>query len=404
MAVVSETEASATHSRTKSNWLFFLTLVAFVSLGLPDGTLGVAWPFIKSTFGLPISRLGVLLFAGSLGYLISSSQSGHVLARWGVGRLLFWSTVLTASCSLGYAVLPIWPLIVLMAVVGGLGAGAIDAGVNAYAAANFSPARINWLHGFYGVGATTGPLLMSSLLERDFAWQTGYAVLAGSLATYAIVFWWVRDHWTNGAAAPGVADDAPSYRIRDALREPAVWVNIAMFFLYAGLESTTGQWAFSLLTIGRNWDTQTAGIATGLFWASLTAGRMFFGFAAHYFSATAIIRGATLASPLGVGLLMVDVGQAPALIGLMVLGFAFAPIFPCLIAETPRRAGSHLADHAIGLQVSSAYLGMAAVPSLVGVLARIQGLEVMNPVLLASIGLLFGLHEGALWIARRQAR
>jgi MFS family permease len=65
-----------------------IAFVAFVSLGLPDGVLGVAWPSICRTFALPLSQLGVLLSAAAAGYLASSFASGWLVARIGVGRLL----------------------------------------------------------------------------------------------------------------------------------------------------------------------------------------------------------------------------------------------------------------------------------------------------------------------------
>ena len=43
-----------------------IALLAFVSLGLPDGVLGVAWPSIRATFALPLSELGVPLRPCSL--------------------------------------------------------------------------------------------------------------------------------------------------------------------------------------------------------------------------------------------------------------------------------------------------------------------------------------------------
>jgi len=383
-----------------SGRLFLIALLAFVALGLPDGTLGVAWPSMQATFGLPISRLGVLLIAGTTGYLASSSQSGHWIGRLGVGRLLFWSILLTALASLGFALVPSWPALVVIAVVGGLGAGAIDAGTNAFAAANLSTARINWLHATYGIGAATGPLVMSGVLERALPWQLGYLILAAILTLLAAIFWRSRSLWTTPAPKLSDANAPSTARIRDALRQPVVWINLALFFIYTGLESTAGQWAFSLLTLARNWDTQMAGIAVALYWGSLTGGRVAFGIAARRFHATTILRCGMAIAPLGACLLIAGESELPAFAGLALFGFALAPVFPCLIAETPGRVGSHLSDHAIGLQVSAAYVGIAAVPSLVGMLARTQGLEILGPCLLAGALTLLVLHEAALAYGR----
>jgi MFS family permease len=60
-------------------------LSGFVSIGLPDGLLGVAWPSIRAYFGLPLDALGALLVISTIGYLLSSFGSGRLLARINVG-------------------------------------------------------------------------------------------------------------------------------------------------------------------------------------------------------------------------------------------------------------------------------------------------------------------------------
>jgi hypothetical protein len=61
-------------------------------------------------------------------------------------------------------------------------------------------------------------------------------------------------------------------------------------------------------------------------------------------------------------------------LGLAVLGAALAPIYPLLIAETPRRVGARYAEHAIGFQMSAAYVGAVTIPAVLGVVARRHGL------------------------------
>jgi fucose permease len=78
---------------------------------------------------------------------------------------------------------------------------------------------------------------------------------------------------------------------------------------------------------------------------------------------------------------------------LAIIGLVLAPIFPSLIATTPRRLGElHTAD-AVGWEVGAAVLGGALLPGGVGVLAARLGLEVVGPCLVASACALFALHE-----------
>jgi len=42
----------------RARLLLILAFVAFISLGLPDGLIGVAWPSMRQSFGLPLDALG----------------------------------------------------------------------------------------------------------------------------------------------------------------------------------------------------------------------------------------------------------------------------------------------------------------------------------------------------------
>jgi fucose permease len=85
------------------------------------------------------------------------------------------------------------------------------------------------------------------------------------------------------------------------------------------------------------------------------------------------------------------------------LGFSLAPIFPLLISLTPARLGEARAAHAIGLQVSAACLGSAALPGAAGLLARWRGLESIGAFLVVGTVLLALLHEALLVVARRRS-
>jgi fucose permease len=371
-----------------------IAFAAFVSLGLPDGLLGVAWPSIRKTFGLPLSQLGAILFAVMAGYLGSSFASGAIVARHGVGPLLAWSNVLVAASCVGFALAPAWPVMLACGLVAGAGAGAIDAGINVYAAERFSPRLVSWLHASWSAGAALGPLIMTAVLGAGLAWRWGYGVAATIVAAMALSFFATIALWSTPSAALGDAQaaHAPSPFLR-TLRRPAVWAHMAVFFLYTGLEGSAGQWAYSLLTEARQVAPGVAGTWVGGYWASLAAGRLVCGLAAHRFTAAALLRAAMACAVLAASLVWADRGPAATVAGLALLGFSLAPIFPMLIASTPARLGAGHAAHAIGFQVSAACLGAAAVPGAAGLVARWHGLEAIPAVLLANAVALWLLHE-----------
>src|SRR5262245_53471782 len=153
--------------------LIVLAYVGFISLGLPDAVIGVAWPSVRHTFRLPQGAAGLVFVASGLGYFVSSFLSGWLTRMLGIGLLLATSTALVAAAMLGFAFSPVWPLFVACAVVHGLGSGAIDAGLNGYAAHFLSARHMNWLHACYCFGAMLGPLLMTAVLTSGHKYGRG---------------------------------------------------------------------------------------------------------------------------------------------------------------------------------------------------------------------------------------
>ena len=109
-------------------------MAAFIMLGLPDGTLGVAWPSIRSTFGLPLGALGLMLAPATASYLLSGAVSGHLITRFGLRRVLLGSMAMFLISLALVGLSPLWWFLPLGTTVLGFGAGTLDAALNAFAA------------------------------------------------------------------------------------------------------------------------------------------------------------------------------------------------------------------------------------------------------------------------------
>lgn len=377
--------------RSPAPLLLLLAYLGFISLGLPDAALGVAWPSLRQSFLLPQSGLGLVLAAGSSGYFTASFNAGRLIGWLGIGRLLAGSTLLVALAVTLYALSPAWPIFLLAAALVGSGSGAIDAGLNAYAAHRFSGRQMNWLHASFGVGAMSGPLIMTAALTAGRGWRVGYGVIALIMALMGTGFLLTRHRWRERADG---AEEPPPGRWRDALGMPVVWMQVGIFLLYTGIEFAAGQWAFTLLTTGRGLAIATAGLMVGLYWGALALGRLLFGFAAGRLSLESLVRAGMVGTLLGA--LLVAAQPLPLLsaAGLLLMGFALAPIFPCLMSLTPERVGAGAATHAVGFQVSAAVAGGVLLPGLIGLVLQATGSPESIPAgLIAGAALMLAAHE-----------
>jgi fucose permease len=361
--------------------LLVAAYIGFVSLGLPDTLIGVAWPSIRGTFGVAQGAVAVVFFATGASYFASSFFTGRLLAALGIGRLLAGSTALVALGLGGFALAPVWPAFAACAVLHGLGSGAIDAGLNYYAAHHLTARHMNWLHACYSLGATLGPLLLTAVIVRGESFRVGYLIVSGVLGGLALFFAGTARRWGEVAGSSGT-----TWRL---LRTPLAVLQTVFFFVYTGLEVTLGQLAFTLLTEGRHVPPATAGLMVGGYWGSLLAGRVLFGAVVERVGIDRLLRASTLLVVVGV----VCLGANLTALGLILAGLGLAPIYPCTMTRTPERLGPELSAHAIGMQVAAAMVGAAVLPGAAALLAQHRGLEIVPGFALVLAAILVALHE-----------
>jgi fucose permease len=419
--------SATTVTTTARGSLLALAYLGFISLGLPDGLLGVGWPSMSEDFRVPRESVGFVITAGTAGYLSSSVAAGFTIARLGVGWLLAASTAMASVALAGYASSPGLALLVGCALLLGVGSGAIDSGLNAYAAANFGARHMNWLHASFGFGATLGPLVMTSVLAAGLAWRWGYGTVAAAQAVLTVAFLLTARSWAShrpppdpAAAPPGARSELASpaaraeptpgvapgevkpapVRVMETLALPAVWLGAAAFALYVAVEIAAGLWAFTLLTQGRGMGDSAAGVCVAAYWGSLFVGRVVLGVVAERVGTRPVLL--TSLGGMITGALLVSL-PAPGWVavgGLMLIGLAAAPVFPLMTLTTADRVGQRHADRAIGVQVGACGLGGALLPAGIGVLLSRVDVEALGPALAVLSIALLGLYLAS---ARRPA-
>ena len=85
---------------------------------------------------------------------------------------------MTALALAGFSIAPSFTWFLILAVPLGLGAGAIDSTLNNYVAVNYKAIHLNWLHAFWGVGASVSPLICGAFLTDINGWRNGALCLA----------------------------------------------------------------------------------------------------------------------------------------------------------------------------------------------------------------------------------
>jgi fucose permease len=357
----------------------------FLTLGLRDGTLGVVWPSMRGTFAQPVSALGVLIIAGTVGYVAASLATGALLRRLGHGRVLAAGAALVCAALGAYVVVPAWAALVAAAVVLIAGAGLVDVGVNAYAS-RAGVRHLGLLHSAYGIGTLVGPLIATAVLVAGASWRLAWGVLLAVEVPLLVALVISRDRWpvaTAVAAAP-VSSGASS-------AAGSTWPALVVFFVYVGTEIGLGQWAYTTLTEGRGLATSPAGVAVSGYYGGILAGRLLVAAAGHRVAAQRLVTCGLALALTGALLFTLWVDAVSGSVGLTLAGVGLAPVFPALVALSPGHTSVEAAQ-AVGVRLAAGALGACALPSLAGVLLQHVALTALGPAALGAIGSLFVMH------------
>ena len=358
--------------------LLAIIYIAFISLGLPDSLLGAAWPTMRVELGTALPMAGAVSMVCSAGTIVSSLCSARVVRRFGTGRVTAFSTAMTAVALLGYALAPSAALLFAAAIPLGLGAGSIDAALNNYVSLHYEAKHMSWLHCFWGLGASIGPVILSVCIGRGAGWRGGYLVVVGIQGALALVLCFTQRLWrARGESA--VEDRAARQKMltnAQTLRLPGMRAVLVTFFSYCAAESSMILWIASYARhLGAT--AEQASLASGLFFLGITLGRGLNGFLAIRFSSRQLIRAGTAVMLAGIAVMFLPMGYAGCLAAAGLIGLGCAPVYPCTIHETPRRFGEEASQAATGLQMACAYTGSTLMPPLMGVLSGALGLGVM---------------------------
>lgn len=356
--------------------LIIVIYIAFISLGLPDSLLGVAWPTMRVGMKLPLEAAGIFVMITTFMTAISSFVSGYVIRRFGTGPVTFISCVLTGSALLGYSMAPSFAWLLLFTLPLGFGAGAVDTGLNNYVAKHFSSRHMSWLHCFWGVGASVGPNIMTYMIAQADSWRMGYRTIGLIQLALSIILLLSLPLWKERESKADTEEHLAKIKGVNILRQPGVLLAILAFPLYIGVEGGTGMWLGSLLVESREIPQVTAGVWVSLFYLSITVGRFLTGFVTNRLTNRQLIWGGLGIALVGSILLAIPV-KALTLPGIILIGLGCAPVFPCMVHETPRRFGHAQSEVITGYQVGMAYLSGVVVIPLIGLLAGRISLEVV---------------------------
>lgn len=367
--------------------LFFILIIylTYISLGLPDSLLGVTWPEMINDFPVEQSAAGLISMAVAVCTVISSLQTPRLLKKIGTGNLIFTSVLLTSVGLTGFSLSQHFYFLLIAAIPLGFGAGAIDTSLNDYVSVNLEAYHMNWLHAFWGIGATMGPLIMGFTLRSQFSWRMGYVIIAVIQVLIALVLFLSLPSWKKDKEVQ-TGTHKESFSIPALIKDRGILYSFLAFLVYVSLEGTVFLWGSTYLITSKDLTPSTASFILSIFFTSLTLGRILSGFVTFWLSNQKMLYVSFGILLLGIIAMMFG-STALLYLGLGLIGLGCAAIFPTMMHETPRRFGEAKSSSVIGVQIASGSIGITTLPPLFGVLFQNISMELF-PVFLILLTLM----------------
>ncbi|NBH81832.1 MFS transporter [bacterium C-53] len=351
--------------------LLVIIYIAFISLGLPDSILGSAWPSMYGELNVPFSYAGFISMIIAAGTIVSSFFSERLIRRLGTGRVTALSVAVTAIALFGFSFSHSYFMLCLWGIPYGLGGGCVDAALNNYVALHYKSRHMSWLHCFWGIGATLGPYFMGLCLTNGLLWNSGYRAIGTFQVVLVACLVFSLPLWkSNQAHTESDSQPSRSLKVTDTLKLPGAKAVLLSFFCYCALEATTGLWASSYLVLHRGLSATVAAKWASLFYLGITAGRFLCGFITEKLGDRNMVRLGQGIALLGALLLLTPLGNVSALAGLIMIGLGCAPVYPCLLHETPDNFGAERSQSIMGMQMACAYVGTTLMPPAFGLIAE----------------------------------
>ncbi len=355
--------------------LLVIIYLAFISLGLPDALLGSAWPVMYENLNVSVESAGFVTMITAGGTIVSSFFSDNIIRKFGTGVVTLLSVLLTAIALLLISYTASFYVLCGLSIILGVGAGSVDAALNNYVALNYKAKHMSWLHCFWGVGAMTGPLIMSFILTHNLEYSIGFRSV--SYIQFGLVFvllvslplWKKVSHSSNTNTDEENVEQVVISK-KDLLNLSGAKPALVAFFCYCAIEATLGLWGSSYMVLVHGVTVEKAARYGSLFYFGITFGRFLSGFITSKLSNKQLVYVGQLFIALGVVLIVLPLGVFTAICGFVLAGFGCAPIYPSLLHETPKNFGAEYSQSIMGVQMASAYVGATFAPLIFGFIAK----------------------------------
>ena len=354
-------------------------LIYFVVFGMGMSSLMVRLPEVRQLVHVSTAELGIILFIGSIGAIISVTQAGRIIARVGTRfAIIFGITAVTFGLvgqaafivnhsPFGYA---------LFALLTGLGAGLGDVGINVDGSAietATGKTALPKMHAGFSIGTFVGAGFGTLATIANFSILLQMAILA--VVNFGLPLLTAK-HIPTGTGI----EDRRAHKSEPKKVKERLWTDRRIIFLAIGIlgitlaEGASNDWLTIALVDDFKQTSTIAGIGYAVLLGAMTLVRYFGGNLADKFGKARTLQVCAATGVVGLLLIILSHNIYASFVGAALWGCGVALGFPLFLSAAGEGENS---ARKVAFVASSGYLAFLVGPPLLGFLGQAWGVTNM---------------------------
>lgn len=261
-------------NRENIKMIIFMFLIMALN-AIVDNTKGILVPVFKETFSTNNTGIGLMISAGTFGYIIFTYIGGILCEKIGQKKVFFFGLVIMTSSLFLMATAQTFLMVLIYMFLMNVGNALLSIGINTLIPLvfiSFQAIIMNLTHFCYGVGSTIGQISVGYLVDGGIPWRIIYVGISIMFLLVCI--------WFKFISIPTVH----KAKSNDNLNIAAVFKNKLVYYYGIGLgtyvfaEAGTGSWLVNFLQDSYKYSLSKSSLYVSSFFFLFTIGRLVGGF------------------------------------------------------------------------------------------------------------------------------
>lgn len=298
---------------------FFIMLI----MAITESIRGILIPTFKVDFGVNDTSIGVFLFIASLAYVISTHFAGKMVKHFGQKRTAIVGMVISGTGFFGTSFAVTFSHLIIGYIVLTIGISFIIMSLNTIVPLlqiSYLGIVMNFIHLFYGIGATITQRVSGFLISSGISWRTIFVAFSVMYIVAIVVYSFVKQ------------PERSKTENHDSKIKPFEKKIILLFCLALGFyitaEIQTANWLLNYLKEVYNYNENNGSFYVAFFFGAISIGRLFGG---YLLEKIGYLKGIIISLAIALVLYILGLYNEKTLILISVSGLFFSIVYPTTI-------------------------------------------------------------------------